>query len=193
VGLGLAGVALLGCIGGQLGFQFADQRLELGLVEQAQLARGDAIGAGAEALAAQQLDVLQQLINALNMLLEGAGLLLKRTCLRAPLALGLGQFIAQLADDPVQDDGVIGQWLRGALHACNYTGFSKIIRVLSQLNQIEIGPLVGLDTARIEPVEQPAQFAYRELHRRRCAPLRPPETLSRQAAIPHSQKPLLCQ
>ena len=70
LGLAGVGVGLLGCVGGQLGFQLADQRLELGLVEQAQLARGDAIGAGAEALAAQQLDVFEQLIDALDMLLK---------------------------------------------------------------------------------------------------------------------------
>ena len=48
-------------------FELGDQRLELGLVEELELVGGDTIGTGAEALALEQGDEVEQLLDDLSL------------------------------------------------------------------------------------------------------------------------------
>jgi hypothetical protein len=100
-----------------------DQRFELGLVEERERVIWEAIGTGAKALAAQQLDGLEQLLDALTALGEGGGLLLALGALVAALLLRFGELIAQLLNDPLQLDGVIREAVSGRLQARYCTRF----------------------------------------------------------------------
>jgi len=79
---------------GQLRLQFGDQRFQFRLVKQRQLFIGDAIGAWAKALALQQCDIVEQLLDALGML--------------GTRALRFRQLLGQLRDEPLKNDGVVG-------------------------------------------------------------------------------------
>ena len=74
LGLGLFGSRRLGLWRRrllQLLFELGDQRLELGLIEELELIGGDAVGTGAETLAFEQRDVVEQLLDVLLTVLEG--------------------------------------------------------------------------------------------------------------------------
>ena len=84
-------------------------------------------------------------------LLEPGGLL-------AALLLSLGELLVQLVNDRLQFGRLIREAVGGHLHGRYFTRFLFLIRALSQSNQIELGPLMGLHTLRVEPVEEPVQF-----------------------------------
>lgn len=116
-------------VGRQLGFELGDQCLELGLVKQPELTVGDAIGTAAEALASQQLDVFEQLIDTPGLLLQGIGVLFQPQRLFGPLPFGLRQLIAQPANDPVEHRRVIRKRLKRSVHGLNDTAIPTLIRV----------------------------------------------------------------
>jgi Na+-driven multidrug efflux pump len=94
-----------------------------GLIEECELVIPDAIGTGAEALASQQFDGLEQLLDALTALAEGGGLLLELGALFAALLLGFSELIAQLLNDPLQLGRVIREAVSGRLQARYFTRF----------------------------------------------------------------------
>ena len=81
-------------------FKLADQGLELGLVKELELIGREAVGAGAEALAFEQGDVVEQLLDALFTLLEGLFVL-------KALTLRLSQAILQSHHLGTQLEGVL--------------------------------------------------------------------------------------
>ena len=115
---GLAGTCL------RLGFKLRDQRFEFRLVEELQLRVRNTLGTGAEALAPQQLDGLQELFDALLVALEGLRLGLDFLPQDPMLTLRIRQPIGQLTDDPTESGRVVGKEVSGALHGHYYSGFS---------------------------------------------------------------------
>ncbi len=98
LGGGLAGRRCGRRLGGDVGL--TDQRLELGLVEQVELVWGDAVRTGAEALALEERNGVEQLLD---------------------LALGFGHTIAQPQHFGVQFDGVFRELGNGTFHRPHFT------------------------------------------------------------------------